>query len=1523
MIRSLRPTLAFSGMRVPTLLSAPTLQFGNVNVIQNNTSDTVGGITLSIGAGSSSGFTLGPASNRGDYDVLFGQTNDVTSGVVISNVIENGRDNSGAAGGEAFGLFYATTITAIPNNAGSSTNYKIGVWRAAQGDEVNMNVGFGYFPFSSYLGGIARNSTNNTALNSLIASPGIDLGDGEEFQNTASGQYTLDLTALNGSSADGILLVCGGKDEDNYALSRANADGTFTIICHDNGANGASYEPDPVAFVYLPVSSAGANSLVAMGRVNSNATTDVAGGSFTLTKGGTGQWYLTMPGQNESTGVLIVSPEGAGTNTGDNIVSSQWDAANSRWVIESRDLSGAVNLPALQNGSTNAEDMFSFAFFTAAAINVQPTVTLTSPANDSISFEGDDLVLTATAADSDGTITKVEFYDGATLLGEDTTEPYAFTVVNPSPGKHLFTAKAIDSSEGSSVTPAVTVHVVPPVGTDGLFFDGSDNYVTFGNTSALGLDSFTLECWFRRDGTGVAASTGSGGVSAVPLITKGRGESDGSNVDCNYFLGVRADSGVLTADFEDMATGLNHPVSGNTPVPIGVWQHAAVTFDSGAKEWRLYLNGSLEAVLQTDGQVPRSDSIQHAGLATAMTSTGAPSGYFQGIMDEARIWNYARSQTEIQAKINEEVVSDTGLVARWAMNEGTGSTITSTAAGGITGTLMNQPWWTIGSPFSANVAPSVQITAPVDGARPVTPGAFSVEATAADDGGVAQVEFLRNGTVVATDTSAPFVLEETNLPAGRYTYVARATDNLGAEGSSGSVTVTVVFDPVNPPTNAALWFDGVDDYVTMGAAPELSVGGPPSNGFTAECWFRKEAGGLTSSSGSGGVSCVPLFGKGRGENDGSNVDCNYFFGINTSGQLVADFESYPATGISSGLNFPVVATNAAIQDEVWHHAAVTYDGDARTWKLYLDGIEVGSATTTNGALPRYDSIQHFGLGTALNSSGVREGAFAGTLDEVRVWNYARSAAEIAAAKDYEIASAVGLVGRYGLNEATGTVAGNSAGATPEGTLTNGPVWVNGAPFSGVNNAPTVTLTAPTEGANSFYPYAVHIAATAEDSDGGVVRVDFMIDGEKVGEDIEAPYTFDWVPPAVGNYAVTARVVDTLGAAVTSAPAVNIVINPNPNKAPAITLTSPANEAAAVGAQTTLEATIEDPEGDAMTVTFYGRQTVPTTPAADFTLVTLPDTQYYSQNTGGNRLVNFTSQTDWVVAQKDALNVAFVSHQGDIVEDGDTYVQQWDNANNALSRLETPVTTLRAYGIPWGAAPGNHDQSPRGDADGTTTYYNQYFGVDRFAGRPYFGGNYGVNNDNNFQLFSAGGMDFLIIHLEYDTTPDPLVLDWADALLKAYPERRGIITSHWMVNTGNPATFSAMGQALYDNLKDNKNLFLMLGGHIHGEGQRSDTFDGHTIHSVLQDYQGRSNGGDGWLRYFIFSPANNTITAKTYSPALNQSETDTNSEFVLPYDMQTAVMEWVPLGTVELAAGETTASLEWTGLAAGKDFEWYV
>lgn len=158
--------------------------------------------------------------------------------------------------------------------------------------------------------------------------------------------------------------------------------------------------------------------------------------------------------------------------------------------------------------------------------------------------------------------------------------------------------------------------------------------------------------------------------------------------------------------------------------------------------------------------------------------------------------------------------------------------------------------------------------------------------------------------------------------------------------------------------------------------------------------------------------------------------------------------------------------------------------------------------------------------------------------------------------------------------------------------------------------------------------------------------------------------------------------------------------------------------------------------------------------ADFTIIALPDTQFYSRDSSPA----FAAQTQWIVDNRVLKNIVYVAHLGDIVENAHV-ASEWDHASEAMSLLEDPETTGLPDGIPYGVAVGNHDQNPQGNPAGNSTQlYNTYFGESRFSGRGYYGGHFGSSNDSHFSLFSAGGMDFIVIYLEYDPSSDSAVLE---------------------------------------------------------------------------------------------------------------------------------------------------------------------
>ncbi|MBI4601843.1 MAG: DNRLRE domain-containing protein [Planctomycetes bacterium] len=355
----------------------------------------------------------------------------------------------------------------------------------------------------------------------------------------------------------------------------------------------------------------------------------------------------------------------------------------------------------------------------------------------------------------------------------------------------------------------------------------------------------------------------------------------------------------------------------------------------------------------------------------------------------------------------------------------------------------------------------------------------------------------------------------------------------------------------------------------------------------------------------------------------------------------------------------------------------------------------------------------------------------------------------------------------------------------------------------------------------------------------------------------------------------------------------LTVDTNAPDAPA--LVSPPDGATGQPLSPLLEVAVSDPNGDPLDVTFYGR---PAAAPGDFTIIPMPDTQFYSQTYPQI----YTAQTQWIADNVIARNIVFVTHEGDIV-------QTWDNTTE-WQRADTSMSILDGV-VPYGLAPGNHDEP--------TTYYNVYFPFTRYENEPWYGGHRSTTNDNNFQLFSAGGVDFLVVHLDFCPASD--VIAWADSVLEAYPERKAIVTTHGYIDgSGNRGVHLCTStQYIWDGLVvPNPNVHFVLCGHWSGEYARTDVANGHEVHQLLADYQSRTNGGDGWLRILRFAPAENRVYVQTYSPWLGQYETDSNSQFTLDFDMT----QFSVIGTSAGVPSGSTASVSWPGLAANTEYEWY-
>ncbi|MCX6666590.1 MAG: hypothetical protein NT038_11130 [Euryarchaeota archaeon] len=295
-------------------------------------------------------------------------------------------------------------------------------------------------------------------------------------------------------------------------------------------------------------------------------------------------------------------------------------------------------------------------------------------------------------------------------------------------------------------------------------------------------------------------------------------------------------------------------------------------------------------------------------------------------------------------------------------------------------------------------------------------------------------------------------------------------------------------------------------------------------------------------------------------------------------------------------------------------------------------------------------------------------------------------------------------------------------------------------------------------------------------------------------------------------------------------------------------------------------------------------------SANFTIVGLGDMQhyyYYGLTWPDMTPVDariFTNITSWIVDHKEELNIAYVAQVGDVTDGPETHFQI----------AQTALETLNTAGIPYDVAVGNlHDDGGTGLTGGVL--YNEYFGSDLFEGRNYYGGHYGSINDNHYVLFNASGMSFVAVSISYYN--DASIIQWANETLQTYNDRRGILISHHLLD-GNDV-WGGSGSGIFNVLKYQSNLFLMLGGHIKNFVRKTDQgTNGNSIYTLVQDYSKHfliagsppSIGieehypDNGLIRLMEFCPATNQINVKTYCPEINNYLTTSEHEFTLDYDM---------------------------------------
>jgi hypothetical protein len=501
-----------------------------------------------------------------------------------------------------------------------------------------------------------------------------------------------------------------------------------------------------------------------------------------------------------------------------------------------------------------------------------------------------------------------------------------------------------------------------------------------------------------------------------------------------------AAGGVNQLHFYIKSAGVHYHLRATNVLTTGTWMHIAGTYDG--EFMKLYLNG----VLLQYGYANTLDDANGFTIGAYPNGTEA----LDGKIDEVTVWDDARSMSDIREDMYRTAPTWHGALKHyWQFNNGTGTTLTD-LKGGATGTLYNMTnsnWIASTIPFSAGAVNTQIVSA--TGTTLFTGTGLSMNFTALSGTNTfvvsridtlpnqiptgvhiteprfwvinnyesssfsADVTFPLNRSITTMQESHP---EQVKLYSrsgnsdGTWSLMATASALNATNGTATFNGITGFIGqymigsdlPDNFP-GTALNFDGTNDYVSCGNASSLNITGA----ITVEAWINADTWNANSWGGT-------IVGKDNTNSTGYVLRCG------NNGML--------SFVIGIGGAWHEALSGAVMQAGRWNCVAGVFDGT--TLSVYVNGVLSGqhSVTSTIGI-----STQSLLIGS---SPGYPTRYFDGKIDEVRIWNTARTQSQIQGDMYNTLAGAeTGLVNYWQFNDGAGTTLFDIKGSS-NGTLAN-------------------------------------------------------------------------------------------------------------------------------------------------------------------------------------------------------------------------------------------------------------------------------------------------------------------------------------------------------------------------------------------------------------------------------------------------------------------------------------------------------
>jgi hypothetical protein len=524
-------------------------------------------------------------------------------------------------------------------------------------------------------------------------------------------------------------------------------------------------------------------------------------------------------------------------------------------------------------------------------------------------------------------------------------------------------------------------------------FNGADDYIEVPhNPNLVMTNAMTISVWINKNAD----------VAWQRVIAKSAWPN-------NDYVLLFNDAGKVYGSIKTGGVLKYTPVS-DSALSNSVWYQVAVTYDNSL--FRLYVNG-----VEQGTATPVSGVIENNAGPLRIGSDPCNSDYFNGLIDEARVYNRALSEDEIRAQYQRKKTTSPEPTVSFGTEKG--------------------------NVFSTPILPYYKVVTINNSGTALTDYQFNIALDSSDTSFWSHVKSDGGDIRIYDDsTELAYWIESFNY-AGKSaaiwvklpSFAASSTKKLYLYYGNSSLTTLSNYDNVftkdyGDSGLAGLWhmdagsgntavdtsgngnngtlngrvglsFDGVDDYVKVPSSASLNI----TNAITIEAWINPTEISNNKS----------LFGK---ENYGFGWD------ILLASNNSLNFRSSGLTPIDNYMN-------PALDLTKWNHFVLTYDssGGANNLKVYHNGIQT-SVLTVTGTFPN-----NLGINLLIGKANTMDGVpFKGVIDDVRIYNRTLSAAEVTEHYNGTYTNETGLVGNWQINDGgTSQTVTDSSGSGNNGT----------------------------------------------------------------------------------------------------------------------------------------------------------------------------------------------------------------------------------------------------------------------------------------------------------------------------------------------------------------------------------------------------------------------------------------------------------------------------------------------------------